>query len=170
MLVCSFLYAWWWYDANRTGEFILSISPLLLLVVLTGLAAMVLLIHGSFADKAYSAAFSLYRLLLCCAALYAVLLLLGRFVLHRQLTSELFAMMLWLSGELCALCVLYEEGSVSPKKCWLLIVLFALAFTVGLVCYFLYFRLSGAAMEYCGFVPIFCYAVVVLIFMLLQVL
>ena len=168
MLVCSILYGCWWYDANRTGEFILSVSPLLLLVVMTGLVSMVLLIHGAFADKGRGA-LSLYQVLLCCLALYAALLLVGRFLLHRQLTSELLAMMLWLSGELCALLVLYEEGSVSPKKCRLLIALFALSFVVGVACYFLYARLSAPATERCGFVPIFCYGAVVLVFLLLQV-
>jgi hypothetical protein len=108
-------------------------------------------------------------LLLGSVVLFVILLLVTSIVFHRVVTSELLIIHLWMVLELCAITVMYGMGRFDAGRAVALSVLVGLSFIVSLVCYILYYRLSGMESYYTGILPLAISSFVTAVFLLLVV-
>jgi hypothetical protein len=172
MFVTSLLYIGWWTVAFRPGAACpRSVSAALLAAALVvGCAAIVLFVCGIRIPTDVRPAVSSGKILIAALILYAVLLAVSQVLFHRPVTSELFIILLWAAGELCALSVLNTTGRFGiPVTVVLKLLVFAAAFG-GFICYLRYYHLDGEASFIDGLIPLVSVAAVVGIFLVVHAL
>lgn len=171
MLITSLLYIAWWasafYPASECAPPVSSF--LLLLTCLTGIAAVILFICGIRIPLSSVQMVPTRRILFSAVILYIVLLCISIFLFHRPVTSELFIMMLWAAGELCALSILYSAGRFGIKSVIVLKLLIFGATAAGYICYLNYYLLEGIRAFIDGLIPLALDGAVVAVFLILHV-
>jgi hypothetical protein len=162
LLSCMLFYLVWWivsYRPNSSGgpAGVFSITAALI----TGVAAIILMSGGITSLSEDSKGFPVKFILLGAAALFFVMLLVTSTAFHRTVTSELMIVHLWAALELSVLAVLYGTGHLGLGRAVILAVLVGIAFIISLICYVLYFRLSGTASYWDGMMPLVMAAFVI---------
>ncbi len=172
MLLTCLLYISWWVSAFRKGPYQPSklSSILLLFIFIAGVASVLLFIRGLWIPVASFSHLSISRILIGFIVLYFILLVISRSLFHRPLTSELFIMLFWAAGELCALFVLHESGRLESLATNLVLFLIILSTVTGFICYLKYYKLSGIASFIDGVIPLASDAVVIFVFLLIHLL
>lgn len=166
LLVCILFYLAWWMVTFRPGS---SGGPIgtvyILAAFVTGIAAVILVHVGIHPLSQISKGLPLKYILLGVAMLFVVMLLVTTTLFHRIVTSELLIMHLWMALEFYMIAVLYGSGHLGPGRAVVLAALVLIAFVISMICYVLYYRLTGMAGYYDGMVPLISAAVVVAAFL-----
>lgn len=167
LFLCSLFYLIWWiiyFRPNFSGGSAVGMASIGAAFI-TGMAAIALLSAGINSLSPHSQSLPVRSILLGGAALFVLLLVVTSGVLHRPATSELMIIHIWLVLELSAVAVLYGTGSLGAGSAAALAVLIGVAFIVGLVCYLLYFRLTGMPSYWDGMIPLITDALVAAVFL-----
>jgi hypothetical protein len=155
LLLCFLFYLVWWGVTFRPGTSGGPVGSLCILAAfITGAAAIVLLCGGINSLSQVSKGFPVKYILLGVAVLFIISLLITSILFHRIVTSELMIIHLWIAMELSVIAVLYGSGSFGLSRAVTLTALVLIAFIVSMICYVLYYRLSGMAGYYDGMVPL----------------
>ncbi|HWQ80512.1 MAG TPA: hypothetical protein VN381_16915 [Anaerovoracaceae bacterium] len=166
LLFCFLFYLVWWgvtFRPNSSGGPVGALS--ILAAFITGTAAIVLMCGGINSLSQVSKGLPVRLILLGVAVLFFALLLVTSILFHRIVTSELMIIHLWIALELSAIAVLYGTGNLGPGRAAILAALVLIAFVVSMICYVLYYRLSGMAGYYAGMVPLISAAFVAAVFL-----
>jgi hypothetical protein len=164
---CSLFYLVWWIIVFRPG----SAGggkigwACLAAAFVTGIAALALMAAGINALSPASKGVPVWGILLGGILCYFILLPVTAFAFHRQVTSELLIMDIWAVMQLCCITVLRGTGHLGEGGAAALTVLVGLAAVAGLVCYILYYRVSGAASWWDGMIPLLSDALVMAVFL-----
>jgi hypothetical protein len=165
LLFCSLFYLIWWVVTFRphasggpVGTFCITAA------FITGIAAIVLLSLGISSLSQDSTGLPLKYVLIGAAVLFVVLLFVTTLVFHRQVTSELLIIHIWVALEFSAIVVLNGTGVFGSGRAVTMAVLVGIATIVGVVCYVLYYRLEGMSSYRVGMVPLATDAFVVAVF------
>ena len=163
---CSLFYLVWWIVVFRPGSAgggkIGGVC--LAAAFVTGIAALALMAAGINALSLASGGVPVWCILLGGILCYFILLPVTAFAFHRQVTSELLIMDIWAVMQLSCIAVLRGTGHLGAGSAAALTVLVGLAAVAGLICYILYYRLSGAASWWDGMVPLGADALVMAVF------
>lgn len=155
LVVCCAFYLAWWLLAFRPASPVRGFASgwLLLPAFAAGVAAASLVAGGLWASPA-GGPVSGRALVWGGAALYAALLVLTRFCLHRPVTTELFLIVGWAVLAASEVNALTGGGSLGRGAALVFAVLLAAVTALSLVCYVLYYRLSPAAGYLDGILPL----------------
>lgn len=170
ILVTSLLYIAWWVVLFRPGASAprFASAALLIPAFLIGFAAIFLFIFGVRIPADVRPVVPAGIILFAALILYGVLLAVSVYVFHRPVTSELFIMILWAAGELCALSALSAAGRFGMPVTVVLDFLVLAVTVAGFVCYLRYYHLDGAASFIDGLVPLVSDVFVVVVFLVLH--
>lgn len=170
MFVTSLLYIAWWVLVFRPGaaasRFISA--ALLIPAFAAGIAAIVLFIMGVQIPAGGRPRIPAGIIFAAALLLYGILLAVSIYVFHRPVTSELFIMILWAAGELCALSALYAAGRFGMPEALVILLLVLAATAAGFVCYVQYYKLTGTASFVDGLIPLVTDASVIAVFFVLH--
>ena len=166
LLICSLFYLAWWAVAFRPGSTgKMAGAGFIALAFFTGLGAVALICLAVGALSQHSHAVSVWYILIGTAALYLILLLVTAAVFHRTVTSELLIIHVWAALELSSVAVLYGTGRFCIALASVQAVLIGMAVVAGVICYVLFYRLSGTAGYWDGMVPLAADAFVMAVFL-----
>lgn len=166
LLFCFVFYLVWWRVTFRPGASGGSIGTVCILAAfLTGAAAIILMCGGITSLSQLSKGLPIKYILLGAAVLFFVMLLITSIIFHRIVTSELMIIHLWVALELSVISVLYGTGSFGLSRAVILAALVLIAFTVSMICYVLYYHLTGMAGYYDGMIPLISAAFVTAVFL-----
>ncbi len=170
MFATSLLYIAWWVAVFRPGAAASrSVSAALLIpAFLTGFAAILLFVFGVRLPFDVRPLVPAGRILIAGLLLYVILLAVSIYAFHRPVTSELFIMILWAAGELCALSALYTAGRFGTPAAVVLKLLVLAATVSGFICYLRYYHLEGTASFVDGLIPLVSDAFVTAVFLVLH--
>ncbi|MFA6857844.1 MAG: hypothetical protein WCR31_11605 [Treponema sp.] len=170
MFVTSLLYIAWWVLVFRPGAAVSRFisAALLIPAFITGIAAIVLFVMGVQIPACVHPRVPAGIIFTAALLLYGILLAVSIYVFHRPVTSELFIMILWAAGELCALSALYAAGRFGRPEVILLLLLVLAATAAGFICYLQYYKLSGTASFVDGLIPLISDASVIVAFFVLH--
>jgi hypothetical protein len=170
MFLTSLLYITWWVLVFRpeaaASRFITA--ALLMPAFITGIAAIVLFVIGVQIPAGVRQCIPAGIIFTLALLLYGILLVISIYVFHRPVTSELFIMILWAAGELCALSALYAAGRFGISQVIVLLLFILAATTAGFICYLQYYKLSGTASFVDGLIPLVSDAAVIVVFFVLH--
>ncbi|MCK9171660.1 MAG: hypothetical protein M0P01_14715 [Treponema sp.] len=170
MFLTSLLYITWWVLVFRPGaaasRFITTV--LLIPAFITGIAAIVLFVIGVQIPAGVRRGIPSGIIFIAALLLYGILLIVSIYVFHRPVTSELFIMILWAAGELCAISALYASGRFAMSEVFALLFLILSATAAGFICYLQYYKLSGTASFVDGLIPLVSDAAVIVVFFVLH--
>jgi hypothetical protein len=169
LLLCSLFYLAWWIVAYRpdstgrsaAGGFYIAAA------FITGIAAGAFLSVGIYSLSFDSKGLPVWSVLMGGVVLFAVMLPLTAIVFHRQVTSELTIMHIWLVLEAAALAVLYGTGRFGAGRTVFMAVLVGIAFIASLICYMLHYRLDETAGYWNGMIPLAAVAIVMTVFLVM---
>jgi hypothetical protein len=164
LLVTLAFYAAWWtilFYPQSAGN---SAGAGLCIVVamLTGMAAIALLITGVNTLSQASKDFLAGYILLGAVVFYVVSLVITKVVFQRIVTSELLLITVWAALELSVIVVLLGSQRFHFGQVLTLVILVALATIVGMVCYVLHYRLDESSRFWNGLIPLMVNAGMVL--------
>jgi hypothetical protein len=166
LLFCFLFYLAWWGVTFRPDASGGPIGTLCILAAfITGAAAIILLCGGVSSLSQISKGLPVKYILLVILVLFFVSLLVTTVLFHRIVTSELMIIHIWIALELSVIAVLYGVGSLGSSRAWILAVLVLIAFAVSMICYVLYYRLTGMTGYYIGMVPLLSAAFVQVVFL-----
>ena len=155
LLICFIFYLVWWAAVFRPGSTGGPFGTICILAAfLTGTAAIMLLAGGINSLSADSTGIPVKLIFLAVGILFFVLMIVTSVFFHRIVTSELMIIHFWIALELSVIAVLYGTGHLAPGRTAGLSILVAIAFITSMICYVLYYRLSGMAGYYDGMVPL----------------
>lgn len=162
---CSLFYLAWWLVSFRPGVSKSAGGAVFLaFAFLCGIAAVLLLGLGLNSLSGVSKGLPVRYIFIGAFVLYFILLAVTAFCFQRQVTSELLLMLLWAALELAIVAVLTGTGRFGAGRAAVMTALIALATAAGLVCYVLYYRLSGLPSYWDGMVPLISDAAVMAVF------
>jgi hypothetical protein len=172
MFTTSLLYIAWWIAVFRPGASAARFisAALLIPAVLSGCAAILLFVFGVRIQSPGHPLIPAGVILIAALALYVLLFAVSRYFFRRPVTSELFIMILWAAGELCALSALYTSGRFEIPAALSLGLLILAATITGFVCYLRYYHLDGTTSFVDGLIPLAADAGVIVVFLVLHVL
>ena len=155
LLICFLCYLVWWgitFRPNWSSGLFGTVC--LLGAFVAGTTAIAFLCNGikSFCDD--SMGFPVRYILLGVAVLFFILFLVTSILFQRIVTSELIIIHLWLALELSVINVLFHTGNLDSGRAAMLVALVFFAFAVSMICYVLYYQLSGLAGYYDGMIPL----------------
>ena len=156
LLLCSLFYLIWWVVSFRPDSSGMSANGgfYITVAIFAGIAAIASMAYGISALAPDSHALPIKVILTGIGVLFLVVLAMSILVFHRIVTSELILIHLWTAVELSAVTVLYGTGRFGPGRAVTSAILIGFATIVGLICYMLYYRLSGAASYWNGMIPL----------------
>jgi hypothetical protein len=166
LLLCFLFYLVWWrvnFRPDATGGPAGSVC--ILAAFITGAAAIVLMCGGIDSLSQVSRGLPVKYILLGAAVLFFVSLLVTSILFHRIVTSELMIIHLWIALELSVIAVLHGAGALGLSRAAILAALVLIAFAVSIICYVLYYRLTGMASYYDGMIPLISAAFVTMVFL-----
>lgn len=153
LLLCFAFYLVWWVVGFNPWRPIRGIKSgwLLIPAVLLGVLALYDIVQGLdfFGGLVHGMA-----LVFGGIASYVALLLITGVLLHRPVTSELFIIVLWVTVAFLEINTLVALGSASPELGWTLAALCLAGTVISLVCYQLFYGLTGMAAFVDGAVPL----------------
>lgn len=160
VLCCAFYLAWWLLVFNpvNPAKGIQTIW-LLLLAFAAGAVAVLFTVRG-FGAAQKPGLFPAEWVLWGGIAVYAVLLAVTGFLLHRPVTTELFLIVGWAMLALAEVSALFGGGALGRGCAVTLAAVIAVSAAVSLVCYLLYYQLSAKAGFLAGTVPLLLVALV----------
>jgi len=168
LLACSLFYLTWWIVAFKPGPQSGTEGNLFISIAfVTGISGIVLMVAGINFLHHESRGVPVKAILMGIAVLYVVLLLLTTIFYKRIVTSELMIIHIWAALELSAVAALYGAGRFGFGTAVFIASLIAIAIVAGLICYVLYYRLSGVASYWDGMIPLAVDALVMAIFLVL---
>jgi hypothetical protein len=166
LFFCFLFYLVWWGVTFRPGTSGGPVGSLCILAAfITGAAAIVLMCSGINSLSGVSKGLPVKYILLGVFVLFIVLLMVTSILFHRIVTSELMIIHLWIALELSVIAVLHGAGALGLNRAAILAVLVLIAFVVSMICYVLYYRLTGMASYYDGMVPLISAAFVTMVFL-----
>ncbi len=153
---CCVFYLLWWILAFRPTGAVKGMRSgwLLIPAFLLGCASAVLIVRGAVGGNGANRFFSAGTVLLAGVVSYAALLLLTRFALHRQVTTELFLIVGWTVLTALEVNALYGLGAVARSGAAVLLAAAVMAALVSMVCYVLYYGLDDRAGYVDGMIPL----------------
>lgn len=161
IVCCAFYLAWWvlaFKPSGAVGGF--KSGWLLIPAFLAGLAAIFLAVGGMTSVSLRARLFPGGLLLWGGVAAYLVLLLLTRFLLKRPVTTELFLIVGWAAFALSEINTLYGAGLFSHGAAVGFSAVVGVTAVASLVCYILYYGLTGYAGYFDGMIPLLGVALV----------
>lgn len=155
LIICIIFYlVWWCITFKPGGSSTLFGNTCIVLAFVSGAAGVLLNSHGISIRENASAGMPGAYILIGGAVVYVVLFLIFTLVFHRQLTTELFLIVGWAVLEMCTLNALFCTGDFSRTIAISLAVIVIAAAAVSLVCYMLYYGLSGQKGWIDGMIPL----------------
>ncbi len=161
MIVCCVFYLAWWVIAFKPTGAIKGMKSgwLLFPALIFGVMGAVWIVKGSLTVERAAMLFGGGQVLLGGIILYIVLMLLTSILLKRQVTTELLLIVGWLMLMFLELSALYAQSHYTLPAAVVLLVVTVIAAAVSLICYLLYYNLSGAKGYFDGMVPLVLVAV-----------
>lgn len=164
LIVCCVLYLIWWTVAfNPTRK--APMAPKVILFIFTLLAGCIgvlYLLQGSGVLPKTRGSISSLQLIIVGVVAYVVLLLLSYFLLHRQVTTELFLIVGWTILQLCVLNSLYRAEIMGSAPAIISSIIIVVAAIIGMLCYLAYYELESMKAFYDGMIPLILFAVVMI--------
>ena len=155
IVCCAFYLAWWlvrFRPVNPITGF--KIGLLLVPAALVGLVAVYYIVWGvsdpDIGNTLFPKSYVIWGALVAYVVFYAV----TRWLLHRQVTSELTLIVVWGALALSEVNALYGAQLFSHDLLSIFIVIIAAAVVIDLVCYVLYYRLDGWKSYIDGLIPL----------------
>lgn len=166
LFICSVFYLVWWVVSFRTNSSGGSADLFCIMAALiSGFVAIVLLAAGIHSLSHHSDSLPVRFILIGIAVLFIVLLMVTTSVFHRPPTSELMIIHIWTALELSAVIVLYGTGRWGSGRTAILTILVAITAIAGLICYMLYYHLTGMQSYWDGMIPLIMDAFVMAVFL-----
>lgn len=166
LFFCSLFYLIWWVVSFRPGSSGGSAGVFCIAAAfITGIAAIALLSVGINSLSHNSKGLPVRYIMIGVAVLYVALLLVTVVVFHRQVTSELIIIHIWVALEISTVVVLHGIGRFGQGRIAALTVLVGISTIIGLICYVLYYRLDGLSSYWVGMVPLATDAFVMAVFL-----
>ncbi len=161
LVVCCAFYLLWWILAFRPEGAIKGFRSgwLLLPAFAFGVAAVVMIVRGNGMVSADVSLFSSKTVIIAGIAVYIALLIVTGLAFHRQVTTELFLIVGWTVLVFLETDAVYGAGAVSHGTALWLLAAAVIAAAVSMVCYLLYYGLSGTAGYIDGMIPLVLTAV-----------
>ncbi len=158
---CCIFYLLWWILAFRPAGAVKGIKSgwLLIPALILGVAAAVMIIRGAAGADTDGSFFSSEIILAAGAVSYMILLIATQFIFHRQVTSELFLIVAWTGLAFLEINALYALGFLAWNKAVVLFAAAVIAAALSMICYMLYYDLSGWAGYVDGMIPLLLVAV-----------
>jgi hypothetical protein len=167
LLFCSLFYLAWWIVAYRPDSSGRSVVAGFYIVAafITGIAAGVSLSAGIYSLSLVAKGLPVWFILIGGVALFIILLPLTAIFFHRQVTTELTIIHIWVVLELSAVVVLYGVGRFGVRRTIIMTALIGIAFIVGMICYVIHYRLDTIAGYRNGMIPLITDALVTAVFL-----
>jgi hypothetical protein len=167
LFFCSLFYLAWWIVSYRPDSPVRSAAGgfYITAAFITGIAAGALMSFGIYSLSHDSKGLPVLFILTGGVVLFLVLLPVTSVVFHRQVTTELTIMHIWVLLEFSAVSVLYGTGRFGTGRTVALATLIGIAFVAGLICYMLHYRLDITARYWNGMIPLITDAVVMAVFL-----
>lgn len=161
LVICALLYLVWWLVTFKPGVIAGNISTYIIIgAAAIGVIALIFLVGGIQNSAEGYVIVPNRNIIFAGVALYFILLVITDFVLKRKVTSELLLIIGWAALELCVINVLYGANVYSMMKGLIVSIVVGVAAMISLVCYVLYYRLTGTASYIDGMVPLILVAFV----------
>lgn len=156
LVACCAFYLLWWLLAFRPANPIKGMKTgwLLISAFAAGIAALVFAARGLRMAAGRPGLLSAGGVLFGGIAVYLLLVLTTKFLLHRPVTTELFLIVGWAMLALCEVSALFGCGALGRGTAVTFAVLIAAGAAVSLVCYVLYYKLPVKAGFLDGIVPL----------------
>lgn len=156
LLLCWGFYLAWWIAAFRPEGGVRGMKTgwLLIPAAAAGIAALFRLVTAIAAVPVGDGARSPLQIALVGLAVYLALLMLTRFLLQRQVTTELLLIVGWATLAAAEGNALRALGALSAGTETALLVLTAAVAAVSLLCYLAFYRLDAVKGFYDGTVPL----------------
>jgi hypothetical protein len=164
MFVAIVFYIVWWttskgdITAAGTGFFIAA-------TLFTGVAAIAVISLGIASLSGDCKGFPGIYILTGSVVLFIMLLAVTKIAFHRDVTSELFFIIIWAALEWATIAVLHGCGRFGMKLALMLATLVALATVAGVICYILHYTLDENARFWNGLIPLIVDEGVVTVFL-----
>lgn len=164
LVICCIFYLIWWSISYRPGVEVKRAGGLngimLLITAFCGLAGIAVSIYGVNAVQK-TGHLKITGIVIVAGGIiaYVLLLLITRFLFQRQVTTELVLITGWVMLELTVISSLNGAGRLSDTRFWILAVVVAIAFTISIVLYVLYYRMKPMKAFYAAMVPLITEAV-----------
>jgi hypothetical protein len=154
-VVCGGVYLGWWVFCFRPVDPIKGMKTgwLLIPAALAGLAGVVCLILGE-SGVGSGAMFRNIFVLPAGIVAYVILFVITRYAFDRQVTSELFLIVIWGLLAVAEVNALYGLGLVPRPVSYVLFAVVTAVIVISMVCYVLYYRLSERASYIDGMGPL----------------
>ncbi len=156
LIICCAFYLLWWILAFKPEGAIKGAKSgwLLIPAFIFGIAAIILIVMGSNGIDREELLIPKAAILLCGLAAYIILLLITRFVMNRQVTTELLLIVGWAVISFLELNALYGLGDYGKAGTIVFLAVVIAAAAVGLVCYLLYYGLDVRTGYVDGMIPL----------------
>lgn len=153
---CCIFYLLWWILAFKPNGAVkgLPSSWLLLPALVLGILAVYLLVCGAAGADVSRSFFPAKAVLLVAIIVYVALLVLTRFILHRQVTTELLLIIGWAALVFLESNVLYGLEIIGRSGALGFFAAAAIATAVSMLCYIRYYDLKGWAAYVDGMIPL----------------
>lgn len=165
MVACCVFYLAWWLIAFKPTGAIKGIKSgwLLIPAFLCGVAGAVMIVRGSGSADFQTLLMSRNGIWIAGIVIYLVLLAATNFLLHRQVTTELFLIVGWATLSFLELNALFASGNDSKGEVIFLLILTVVAAAVSLVCYLLYYNLDSVKGYIDGMIPLILVEVMMIV-------
>ena len=158
MVVCAGFYLAWWRITFRPpapeGTPIGSVCIIMAFVSGIGGIALAAIGMNDTSREPVRASLPGVGIVIGGVILYALLLAFSSRIFHRQVTSELMIIVVWMVLELCALNHWYRYGALQQMAVVMLAILVVLTAIASLICYLQYYRVEYEQGYLIGSIPL----------------
>jgi hypothetical protein len=152
-VTCVFYMLWWGLSFGKAGSDD-SAAIFVAIALVAGVCAIAVISLGIVSLQSSRSSASSMVILVGAAALYLLMQFVTQVVFQRIPTSELLIITIWATIQFLAVNSLASTGRLSTVALVTFFVLIAVATSIGLVCYTIFYRLDEAAQYWIGFIPI----------------
>ena len=164
LIICCIFYLIWWSISYRPGVEVNRAGGLngilLMITAFCGLAGVFVSIYGvNVIPKTGRMKITGGQAVIGWILLYVMLLIVTRFIFHRQVTTELLLITGWAALEITVISSLGGAGKLSDTRFFILLAVIVAAVVVSMILYVLYYRMEEMKAFYAAMVPLITEAI-----------
>ena len=171
IICCVFYLIWWWrgFRPDIKVNRVKGINGVLLgITVVFGLAGVIFSLMP--VERIAPLKIPALAIIIGGILAYVILLLVTRFLFHRQVTSELFLIVGWTMLEVSVINKMTAGGVVSETGFAAMCAVTAAAFIISMVLYVAYYKMEEVKAFYAAMVPLVTEAVAMTVFVVMMIL
>ncbi len=173
LILCCIFYLLWWragfYPGVTVSRVTGRVGILLYITAALGVLGVILSVTGANHIVAGKDIISGTAVLIGDVLVYIVLLLGSRFLLHRQVTTELFLIVGWSMLMILAAGKVYSADAINDRSFIAMLIIIAVAAALSMIFYLAYYNVSPMRGYIYGMIPLITEAFSMLIFTVMLV-